>query len=660
MSRMRFMWAAALLVLCVGMFAGGALAVTDWEPGADNIPNAMFWDQSLAATIETTNTGTSFGDVWGLNTSILSVDTPTSTAIAHIDRWGADSVPIAGPVEPDAGGAGDFTGLYTWEMGISAPAISSLEYATPVGPTTPPTAIGLSNKWALAMDGVPVGGPYTTLPLAGHDVVVFKFSDLILDDPLTIPNEGIANGQIQELAGRLPMVVQGFTDGTYRPNNVVNRGAMAVFIQRAEQFPLGTYDGRFTDVPLDFIQAPQIMACVDNGIVQGYSDNTYHPERAVNRGQMAIFIARGLAGGDEFVPTPSPVVSSFDDVLTTDQPWKYIEYAVDSGVVQGYGDNTYRSAGIVNRGQMAIFIYRAYVQSTPSVVVLAGPAVTNVDLSTVDYNGWSTVTIGEAADPGTAYVGLDVLRLGDADVTVDFALMDGATEIDSSSVTITDIPAKKTAAQASGVPYVYATWDIPAGEPEGTYTLVASVNGEEIERQPAFTIGTPVPPAAPETVVWHPSNVSSNGNGTEAGDAAALAADDDTYYAVTNGTNGTTGFDATGPKPSGVSATTVKVIKVEIVFNTTIANPAEIGFSLMQSGSTGGKRYLDSPAETTTTDASFVFETACQDRIADALTADGNNYRIISCGTYCGSVDPYPGATYTFNTDLAEATFTLK
>jgi len=658
MSKMRFTWAAALLVLCVGVLAGGALAQTNWTPGTDNIPASLGWGQSLDASIATTNTGTT---TWGTNTSIISVDTPTSAAIASVNRWGATNVPIAGPVEH----ADDFTGLYTWEFGISAPPIAAIEYATPVGPTTPPTAAALACTWALAQDGSPVGGPYTTLPLAGNDVFMFAFPDLTVDDPGTPANEAQPNGYVAELAGRVPMIVGGYANGTYRPTLNVTRGNMAVFMKRACGLLDTTYvDGTFDDVDNTYPAAGDIQACVDAGIVQGYAvDNTYRPANPVTRGSMAIYIARGLAGGDEFVPTPTGT-ATFPDVPSTAQPWKYVEYAVANDVVQGYGDGTYRPTSNVTRGSMAVFVYRAFVQSTPSVVALAGPAVTDVDIDTANYIGWSSIDSGLPADPGPAYVGLDVLRLGDADVTVDFALMDGVTVIASGSDTISDIATKKAAAAASGVPYVYAKWDIPAGLAEGTYTLVASVGGAEFAHQPEFTIGDPVPPVEPTVAVWAPATASKNGGGTTTGDATALLTDDDTYYSITNGTDGTTGFNATGPLPTGVVATSatvsnVKKIRIEMVFNTSLANPTDIGFSLMQSGSSGGKRYLVSPDETTTTDATFVYETACEDRIADALWTDRPNYRVLSCGTFCGT-QPYASPTYTFNVDMVKAYMTLK
>jgi Tol biopolymer transport system component len=123
----------------------------------------------------------------------------------------------------------------------------------------------------------------------------------------------------------------------------------------------------FSDVASDFWAYAQIRACVDAGVVQGYADGTYGPAIPVSRDQMAVYISRALAGGDAAVP-PGPVTATFEDVPNTglgesgtDPFWayKYIEYCVALGVVQGYDATHYGPAIAVTRDQMAVFIARA-------------------------------------------------------------------------------------------------------------------------------------------------------------------------------------------------------------------------------------------------------------------------------------------------------------
>jgi len=97
-------------------------------------------------------------------------------------------------------------------------------------------------------------------------------------------------------------------------------------------------------------------------VVGGYSDGTYRPAVPVDRGQMAVFVARAIAGSDGAVP-PAPPTPTFPDVTPTSTwAWaqKHVEYAVARGIVSGYGDGGYHPEVGVTRDQMAVFVQRAF------------------------------------------------------------------------------------------------------------------------------------------------------------------------------------------------------------------------------------------------------------------------------------------------------------
>jgi len=129
-------------------------------------------------------------------------------------------------------------------------------------------------------------------------------------------------------------------------------------------------EARFFDVPSCYWAFPSIEACVAAEVVGGYPDGTYRPALEVSRDQMAVFISRSLAGGDSLVPA-GPATATFDDVPTDYWAFKYIEYAVDNGLVGGYEDGTYRPTLILTREAMAVFVARAMVGG--EAFVPAGP-----------------------------------------------------------------------------------------------------------------------------------------------------------------------------------------------------------------------------------------------------------------------------------------------
>ncbi len=145
-----------------------------------------------------------------------------------------------------------------------------------------------------------------------------------------------------------------------------------------------------------------IMACVEAGIVAGYQDGTYHPTSAVTRDQMAVYIARALAGGDENVPSCG-CPPTFPDVDAEHWALDYVEYAVDQNVVAGYGDGSYHPEHQVNRAQMAVYIARSRGWVAVDDDMTTAPEV----FPDVPAGYWAGTAVQACADNGVAHGYLD-------------------------------------------------------------------------------------------------------------------------------------------------------------------------------------------------------------------------------------------------------------
>ncbi len=114
----------------------------------------------------------------------------------------------------------------------------------------------------------------------------------------------------------------------------------------------------FSDVPADFWAFPSIRAVLRNNLASGYQDGTFQPTWSVTRDQMAVFLARGLAGGEEFIPT-APATSTFSDVAPGSFGYKHIEYVAAQKVASGFSDGTFAPRRLTTRGQTAAFLARS-------------------------------------------------------------------------------------------------------------------------------------------------------------------------------------------------------------------------------------------------------------------------------------------------------------
>jgi len=154
----------------------------------------------------------------------------------------------------------------------------------------------------------------------------------------------------------------------------------------------------FTDAGYTFWAYSAIQAVSDSKIALGYPDGTYHPELAVTRDQMAVYVSRGLAGGDEHVPT-NPAKVSFTDVAADNWAYKYVEYAVSQKIVNGYSDGTYKPTNAVDRGQMAVFMARAIAPLSDRPDLISYTPPTTATFPDVPTNFWSFKFVEYIAQP---------------------------------------------------------------------------------------------------------------------------------------------------------------------------------------------------------------------------------------------------------------------
>ncbi|MBB6446032.1 S-layer homology domain-containing protein [Bacillus benzoevorans] len=97
----------------------------------------------------------------------------------------------------------------------------------------------------------------------------------------------------------------------------------------------------------------EMRELIQLGVIHGYSEGEYRPHEEITRGQFAAFVARALE-----LPEGEP---AFTDVPASSNLAKDIYRAASAGIVNGYGDKTFRMNQLVTREQMAAMIDNALI-----------------------------------------------------------------------------------------------------------------------------------------------------------------------------------------------------------------------------------------------------------------------------------------------------------
>ena len=153
----------------------------------------------------------------------------------------------------------------------------------------------------------------------------------------------------------------GIGGGLYGVGNPTLRQQMAVFLLKGKHgvcFLPPACQGLFSDVPCSSGFAPWIEALFAAGITGGCGPGLYCPQNPVRRDQMAPFLVKAKRGAD-FVP-PACQGNIFVDVECPSLFADWIEQLASEGITSGCGGNNYCPSNPVTRGQMAVFVVRAF------------------------------------------------------------------------------------------------------------------------------------------------------------------------------------------------------------------------------------------------------------------------------------------------------------
>ena len=155
-------------------------------------------------------------------------------------------------------------------------------------------------------------------------------------------------------------IVQGYPDGSFRPNDNVTRGQASKILAESAGYTddIPAAQQTFVDVLPGSTFWLYIERVVLHGAINGYPcggpgepcpGRYFRPQGTLTRGQASKIVSI-TAGYVDVIP---PNQQTFTDVSPDSTFWVYIERVALHGVVSGYSDGTFRPQNPATRGQLA-------------------------------------------------------------------------------------------------------------------------------------------------------------------------------------------------------------------------------------------------------------------------------------------------------------------
>lgn len=141
-------------------------------------------------------------------------------------------------------------------------------------------------------------------------------------------------------------IVKGFSDGTYLPYKGVTRAEFVTLIANTLGWTGNTTALQFKDT-IPAWAKESIAEAVARGVVKGYDDGCFHPEKVITRAEMSVIIDKALSLSKSNKP------SNYSDAKAIPS-WavQSIRNTKASGLMQG-NNNLFRPKAVANRAEAA-------------------------------------------------------------------------------------------------------------------------------------------------------------------------------------------------------------------------------------------------------------------------------------------------------------------
>jgi hypothetical protein len=166
-------------------------------------------------------------------------------------------------------------------------------------------------------------------------------------------------------------IAGGYGDNTFRPDKTITRVEFTQFVVTAVGIAGGknSRSGRNTgragdqqeinftdDGTIPEWAKESVAAAVKAGIISGYGDGTFKPDRPVSREEMAVILVRALSLQAEAAKKDGAALSYADNYAVSSWARGAVAVAVEKGLVSGYGDNSFKPYRNASRAEAATMI----------------------------------------------------------------------------------------------------------------------------------------------------------------------------------------------------------------------------------------------------------------------------------------------------------------
>lgn len=169
-----------------------------------------------------------------------------------------------------------------------------------------------------------------------------------------------AKADIELLASKL--VIKGVTDLSFAPESNITRAEFAALLVRSLGLTADAGSAVFTDVKSSDWFAGAIGAAVKAKLIYGFDDNSFKPNAAITREQMAVMVSRAITAAgktSDVTGKQNELLAKFQDNASISS-WAQVAVAqsIEANIISGMTVDTFVPSANATRAQAAVMLKR--------------------------------------------------------------------------------------------------------------------------------------------------------------------------------------------------------------------------------------------------------------------------------------------------------------
>ncbi|MGW8822935.1 S-layer homology domain-containing protein [Paenibacillus lautus] len=167
-----------------------------------------------------------------------------------------------------------------------------------------------------------------------------------------------AQSDIERMANKL--IVNGSADGTFDPNRTVTRAEFVAMLVRALGLAEKPQLSSYSDVgPNEVWHDGAIGAASSAGLIEGYADGSFRPDARITREQMAVMLGRAVRYAGELPRQDTSALERFSDhAQVSDWAKGSAADLLAAGMIEGVGNAVFAPQAYATRAQSTVLLNR--------------------------------------------------------------------------------------------------------------------------------------------------------------------------------------------------------------------------------------------------------------------------------------------------------------